>query len=723
MVMKITFQILFMLLISKCAMAQIVLKGEVTDSNGEPLLGVNVFIRDSYNGSSTDDQGTFMFITQESGLQIIVASCIGYKTHQHEVALKSKRIEVQIVLEEEIHKIDGVAISAGAFEASEEKTSVVLKTLDIITTAGATADVSGVMNTLPGTQTVGEDGRLFVRGGNSYEAKAFINGLLVAVPYGFTPQNIPSRFRFNPFLFKGAFFSTGGFSVEYGQALSSIMQLNTYDLPMRSQTDISLMTLGLDISQTIRKNNTSAYGQIQYTDLTAYYSLVPQKEQWERPPRSLNTTFHLKQKIGSSGKIKTYNNFDRSAMVIHQPLPGNIYQVGRYDITSQNLYSNTTIKNLIGESMSYRGGIAYTNTLNLIQTDDARMEERVNGIHSKFAVDQDISENLLLTYGSEYFYDKYTALTYDQDGRQISGSSIDNHRSSSFAEANVYFSNRFMARIGGRYEYNDIIDLDEFSPRASFAYKVNDNCQFSMALGRFSQLPIHDYLIHTSQLIPEIATHYILNYQNIKEGRIFRSEVYYKKYSQLVTVRKISNQTFALGNDGYGDAKGIELFWRDSKSFKNVDYWISYSYLDTERKYDRFSYPVTPSYASDHNISIVYKHFITRIKSQIGWTYSFASGRPYTDPNGGGYNSKLTKHYHDLSLNYSYLMKPNMILHVAVSNVFGFKNIFGYRYNSEPNEGGIYESIPIESPAKRFIFLGFFITLSKDKNANQLNNL
>ena len=82
----------------------------------------------------------------------------------------------------------------------------------------------------------------------------------------------------------------------------------------------------------------------------------------------------------------------------------------------------------------------------------------------------------------------------------------------------------------------------------------------------------------------------------------------------------------------------------------------------------------------------------------------------------------MTKNYNDLSVNFSYLIKPNMILHSSVSNVLGFENVFGYQYNAEPNAEGIYESIAVRPQAKRFLFIGFFITISKDKNANQLNN-
>lgn len=74
-------------------------------------------------------------------------------------------------------------------------------------------------------------------------------------------------------------------------------------------------------------------------------------------------------------------------------------------------------------------------------------------------------------------------------------------------------------------------------------------------------------------------------------------------------------------------------------------------------------------------------------------------------------------------MNISFLIKPNLILHGSVSNVLGFEQIFGYQFNAKPNEDGFYESTLVGPQAKRFAFLGLFITISKDKNANQLNNL
>ena len=61
-------------------------------------------------------------------------------------------------------------------------------------------------------------------------------------------------------------------------------------------------------------------------DLSAYYMLVPQKDDWERAPYSFNTTLHFKQNVGQHGKIQAYTNYDRSSMVVNQPFPGDIYQ-------------------------------------------------------------------------------------------------------------------------------------------------------------------------------------------------------------------------------------------------------------------------------------------------------------------------------------------------------------------------------------------------------------
>src|SRR5690606_14431413 len=187
-------------------------------------------------------------------------------------------------------------------------------------------------------------------------------------------------------------------------------------------------------------------------------------------------------------------------------------------------------------------------------------------------------------------------------------------------------------------------------------------------------LSLHDALpIYQPSLDPERASHFILSYQHIEDNKTFRIEAYHKQYDNLV---KTTNGVVTNHGDGY--ARGLEFFWRDNRSIERLDYWISYSYLDTERDYLDFPTKATPSFASKHNFSIVGKYFMPKLKSQVGATWSFTSGRPYNNPNEPGFNNSRTPAYSDLSFNWSYLPKPYVIVYFSCTNVLGRNNIFGY---------------------------------------------
>ncbi|HRG79286.1 MAG TPA: TonB-dependent receptor, partial [Cyclobacteriaceae bacterium] len=132
-----------------------------------------------------------------------------------------------------------------------------------------------------------------------------------------------------------------------------------------------------------------------------------------------------------------------------------------------------------------------------------------------------------------------------------------------------------------------------------------------------------------------------------------------------------------------------------------------------------------PSFASAHNFSFVYKHFITNWKTQLGFTYSYSSPRTYYNPNkpSDEFNSDRTPSYQDLSANLAYLPKNNLIIYVSCTNLLGRDNIFGYEYSTLPDANGVYVSRAIRQAAARFLFIGVFITLSKNKSINQLPNL
>jgi hypothetical protein len=113
------------------------------------------------------------------------------------------------------------------------------------------------------------------------------------------------------------------------------------------------------------------------------------------------------------------------------------------------------------------------------------------------------------------------------------------------------------------------------------------------------------------------------------------------------------------------------------------------------------------------------------LKTQLGFTYSYSSARAYFNPNkpADEFNSDKTPSYQDLSANLAYLPKNNLIIYLSCTNVLGRDNIFGYEYSTQPDAGGVYASRAIRQAAPRFLFVGVFITISKNKSINQLPNL
>ena len=235
--MKAGFGILAILLLTTPAMCQTTIFGKIIDNKKQPLQGVSVSIKDSYDGGTSDSTGRYSFTTSEKGTKVLVASMLGYKTFEQTVIIAAEN-HFDFQLREEVSEMKAVVITAGTFEASDAKRATVLSSMDVVTTASANADVTGALRTLPGTQTVGESEGLFVRGGTASETKVFIDGTLVNNFFYTSVPDIAQRGRFSPFLFKGTVFSTGGYSALYGQGLSSALVLESVDLPDRTSASI-----------------------------------------------------------------------------------------------------------------------------------------------------------------------------------------------------------------------------------------------------------------------------------------------------------------------------------------------------------------------------------------------------------------------------------------------------------------------------------------------------
>ncbi len=720
--MKTAVIIITSLLFSLNVFSQTVVTGKVTQEKGEPMPGANAYLQGTYDGTSSGENGEFRFKTNKTGTQTLLVEFIGYESFSQVVELKGDTIRLHVKLKEAFNELNAVTITAGTFEAGDKKQAVTITPIDMLTTAGAVGDVFGALQSLPGTTVNGESGRLFVKGGDSDESQTYIDGSLVSVPYNSSAPNLATRGRFSPWMFKGTIFSTGGYSAEYGQALSSVLLLSTNDMPAEDQLDLSLLSVGLEVAGTKLWKNGAVTGTLSYNNLAPYMSLAPQNYDWGKYPESATGAVSVRQKTSKTGMFKFYSSFDNGSFTLSQE---NLDAAGipiDYRLKNGNQFLNASWNDKLGERWSVNTAASFTNNTDDIQFDQTAVAKQTQGTHLKSVFSYPFSEKLILKMGGELFSKKFTQNVQMPD--ETHDNSFLNHTFSGFTEAQIYASTKFVTRIGGRVEYSDYLNSFTVSPRLSAAYKITDKSQFSAAYGWFYQNPVDDYLLYTALLKPERADHYTFSFQSSANQRTIRVELYYKDYKELV---KLTGGEFYLptsyNNSGSGYAKGVDLFWRDKKSIKNGDYWISYSYVDTKRDYRNFPEQAIPTFSSKHNLSVVYKHWFGNLRSLAGVNFRYSSPRVFNDPNSTVFNGEKMLAYRSLDLSWSFLYRQNIIVYGAVTNVLDFKNEFGQRYSNNPDANGRYPGAAIQPGSNQFYVLGCFITLTRKGNANQLDKI
>ena len=735
------------------ATAQINISGKVADNKNKPISGASITLKNSYDGATSDSLGNYTFITSEKGTQLIEVSISGFNSISQSINIGLAAIIQNITLKEQITELKAVVISAGAFEASDKNKGAVLNSLDIVTTPSANGDITSAFKSLPGTQQVGESEGLFVRGGTATESKIYMDGNLVNNFFYSSTPGIATRGRFNPFLFKGTVFSTGGYSALYGQALSSALILESNDLPERTQADLSISVVGVGGGiQHLAKNKKSSWGvSYNYTNLWLAFNVIKQKQDFFQIPivHQSDANFRIKTKNGGFLKYYGYISTNKTGFKNHDIDSISLKNV--FSIDNINTYQNINWKDKIGNGWKINTGISFSTNKDDIQNEIQDAADKKVTIStpvfysfknftllntSKYAQGRVVLEKKLkgltaIRFGSDYFYSNEKSTYTLFNGTKYS-ETVTDHIYAGFAETDIYVTNNLAAKIGTRAEHSTIINKWNIAPRLSLAYKLANNSQASFAYGIFYQNPERKLLPGTAGIDYSNAKHYIFQYSMQTKEYTLRTELFYKRYDNLYkTAIGFNGREMAANNNGYGEAKGIEFFWRDKKSIKNVDYWFSYSYLDTKRDFLNFPSSIQPSFAANHTAAFVFKRFVLPWKTGFNFSYNFATGRPYYNIKYDNTQSKYiiadagkTINYNSMSFSINYL--PNLgktgaktfaVWVLGVNNVLGQDQVYSYNYS---NNGSRKEAVT--PPSKRFVFIGCFLSFGIDRTQDAINN-
>jgi len=661
------------------AAAQTNLKGTISDGK-EPLTGVNVFILGTLEGGITDTLGHYEFSTTLKGEVTICASLLGFEEYRKTADI-SLLTNLQIELHENSATLDEVVVTASTYSIGKSNQIKTLDALDVVMSGNSCGDLVAAVQSLPGTQKVGEDGKLYVRGGDSEECQTFINGMHVLVPYGTNTENNAVRGRFSPFLFKGMSFSLGGYGGEYGQALSSVLPMETTDVATSDKLGVSASLLDWNIGGTKSFRSSSLSFNADYTDLKMYNAMFPDRYDWKRPYHKLSGEAQFKSELSNSVEFKSYAGYDYTSLA--QRIDGR-----ELSLNEHNVYANATVKADLGNDWSLFAGVANSSVFNdvedaLVKGDHYRNNR--NEIHLKAEVKKRISPIIKLSAGIEDYL-RTSTMQYDDYKYDLDYNLLATHLDAQWRIVPKLFLN-----ASARAEHLNYAGEWLLMPRMTLSYVPGGNFQASVMVGRYSQTASDDNIVKSDKALGQsTADHAIISMQWASVHTLFRLEPYYKKYRRLPLI----NGGFCTA-EGYGRSRGFDMFFENDSMIENLKVNAAYSFNDSRRLYQDFTVMRAPDYASRHNFRLSLKYSVKKII--LGLSDSYASGRETAGGKAPFYNS--------LDGNLTWLASPKVIVYTSLSNILGRNNTF--KYNADGSA--------VTESRKRFFYIGIFISIKNNK--------
>ena len=732
--LRVTLLLVTVLFSTVRCFAQTEIKGKVTDGEGNPLAYVNVFIIDSFDGSMSNEDGSFSFITTQFGEIELVASIIGFEKLQKTILLDTlSNISIHLILESSIIITNEVVVTASSYGTAENN-GVVMTSMDVITTPGGAADIFQSLKTLPGLTQVSESAELYIRGGDPNETIILLDQASLYHPFTYESAYGGLFSNINTQSIRGMYFSSGGFSTRYGNALSGVLDLET-----KNEPDIQRFLVGLSLASA----EISGQLPMSYSKLGLRFS---GRQSYTKPifwvnggmddftvlPVSSDANASLIYNYSQTGRIKFFVSIANDKQGVNVQLPG---YINEFNGTSTNnifnlqltdvLFSNTVIKASLSKTY-------YDSNWKLGILDIKRKDY---GLKLRVDTETILSSNVKLLIGGEWEYRnahfKGVIPREDYDIRneaegELINANFNVSRIGNYAEAelfNLFGVNGLFLIAGIRMDFVSSLSLNWIDPRAGIGYKLTEDLTFNLGWGIFHQHPdprLYSVSDGNPNLIAMNATHYIvsLDYKlnNLSSARI---ELYHKEYANL----PLNDEQLNYNNNGYGFAQGLDIMVKGDL-FGIIDGWISYGFINTRRKWMDFEGLTSSTFDITHNFTLIAKYNLSR-SLQIGINYKYATGRPFTpvvsadyipdldiyEPHYGKNNSERQPTYQRLDVRFTYLTQLFnnyfTVLFVEALNILDINNIFGYSYNKDYSRRLVVDSYF----GRRTIVFGLQVTI------------
>lgn len=614
------------------------LSGTITDaSSGEKLLGVNLIIKGTQMGTTTNAYG-FYSLTLPKGNYTLSIEYLGFRTIEETISLKANQRRNYKLSQEDI-SLEGIEISAPTTAKTEIRSpqmsvaSIPIQTIKRLPVLVGEVDIIKSLQQLPGVSNAGEASSGFnVRGGAADQNLVMLDQATIfnaSHLFGFLSIYNADAIR-DMKLYKG------GIPARYGGRISSVLDVYQKDgnnTQFHTTGGIGVLSSRLLAEGPIVKERASFLvgGRASYAHLflkltdnnnSAYFY-------------DLNTK--LNYKIDEQNSLYLSGYFGRDVFDLDQVIKNNygnaLVNLRWNHLFSDQLFSNLSLiysdyyyglnvdisgfqwdswirnfnllydfKHYLSDRMKFSYGVQGTyydfNPGKITPIGDSTI--RYNALAHKYAlemgiygdVEHKLSHNMTFSYGlrwsSFYHLGERTVDKYLDDEAVIFN-----------AQQRIY---ERATPIGKRtYKRGEIIDVfTHLEPRISMAYAFDDNRSIKASYARMAQYihlisntssptPLDVWAPSDSFLKPQYSDQFALGYAtNFKKGVYsLETEVFYKTVknrldyidgANLIANESIEREVLA----GHTRAYGWELLLR--KNTGKLTGWLSYTYSRSEQQ-------------------------------------------------------------------------------------------------------------------------------------------
>jgi hypothetical protein len=721
------------------------IEGNVYDRETlSPLIGVNIIIKKTGEGTASDAGGKYIFENIEVGTYALQFSYIGYnKVIKTDVIVRPLRTTyVNAELQNASVEIQNVIVEGGYFSEVENKpvSAINFSAEEIRRAPGSAGDVSRIVYGLPSLAKVNDSrNSLIVRGGSPLENSFYLDNIEIPNINHFQIQGSsdgPIGLLNTDFIDDVNFYS-GGFSPAFGDRLSSIMEISYREGSKSSfnpQVQMSMAGFGAGAEGPIGNNGSYMFSagrsyldlivdQVQTGGALPKYGDFQGKLVYNINDNNKLTVLNLfsKDDIGNNHKdaVKGENNF----YGVSDDL-SNVAGINWRHIWDNNGYSNTSLSYMLNSfDRNYHETKSQTHVYhNISKENNIKLRNvnylKVNKRHSlEFGLESSGIFNSfdVLLFGRKDMYGNFPEPVYiDKNHNTVKGAL--------FAVHHWNFMDNLKVEYGGRIDYFEYTSNTNFSPRINLTYNLNDNTSLSAGAGVFYQ-NIPGIILTQNDSFKDLKTpradHYILSFAKMIGGTTRLSiEAYYKNYSNLpinpeqphmflfdqVMIDGLFLVNHNLNDNGKAFSRGIEVMVQ--KKLANDFYGMAGASYSKSRYKDLTGVWRNRIYDNEFNFSLEGGYLPNdEWEFKVRWIY--AGGAPYTPfditaskiNNRGiwdveNINSKRLPDYHSLNIRIDkrfYFRGSNLVLYLSIWNAYARENIAAYTWNEIKNEPGTDE--------------------------------